>query len=390
MSTPLPARPQLSWLRKRAKDTLQQLRQLKPAARLAEAQLALAREHGFPSWRALKAEVDARATSPAISDLPAQLVDDFMHNVGSGELAAVTRALDAEPRLVNAVGPHPFWGGRPQPLHIAIEAGRLPMVKLLVARGADVNGAGEGYLYWTPLLLAIVKQPGPIVTLLKRKGAKTGLVEALTLGNDRMVLQLLKRGRRALPPHTPNGGSLLAFARTPKAIDRLLELGVSLDAVDRWGASPIETMSRNGVKGKKLVAHLRLKGALARPEMFTRMGDVRTVKGLLQTDPSLIHADAFIKGAVDFGHHRMARWLLEQGAPVNARGTTASRDTLLHSAAWNGDLEMVKLLLEAGADPTARDAEYHNTPAGWAETSIEVTNNPKCRAVADYLKTAVG
>jgi hypothetical protein len=46
---------------------------------------------------------------------------------------------------------------------------------------------------------------------------------------------------------------------------------------------------------------------------------------------------------------------------------------------------MVKLLIEAGADITARDPEHDNTPAGWAEVAIDVTNNPDCKDVADYL-----
>jgi ankyrin repeat protein len=57
----------------------------------------------------------------------------------------------------------------------------------------------------------------------------------------------------------------------------------------------------------------------------------------------------------------------------------------LHSAAWNGDLRMVKLLVEAGADITARDPEHDNTPAGWAKVAIDVSNNPDCKDVADYL-----
>jgi ankyrin repeat protein len=72
---------------------------------------------------------------------------------------------------------------------------------------------------------------------------------------------------------------------------------------------------------------------------------------------------------------------------VNARSDDESRHTALHSAAWNGDLEMVKLLVEAGADTSARDAKYDGTPLGWAETSIEITNNAKWAEVARYLET---
>lgn len=79
-------------------------------------------------------------------------------------------------------------------------------------------------------------------------------------------------------------------------------------------------------------------------------------------------------------------WLLQQGANVNARASNASHCTALHSAAWNGDLEMVTLLVAAGADLTARDAEHHGTAREWAEAAIQITHNQRCRVVAEYLQ----
>ncbi|HEX7807480.1 MAG TPA: ankyrin repeat domain-containing protein, partial [Thermoanaerobaculia bacterium] len=96
--------------------------------------------------------------------------------------------------------------------------------------------------------------------------------------------------------------------------------------------------------------------------------------------------DSVMMGAVDFAHHALVEWLLAHGANVNARADAQSRHTALHSAAWNGDLAMTKLLLSHGADPTARDEQYNGTPLGWAETSIVVSNNAKCAEVAEYLR----
>jgi catechol 2,3-dioxygenase-like lactoylglutathione lyase family enzyme len=56
----LPVRPSLEHLKKLAKTHLQQLRLIDPDAQLATALLHVAREHGYPSWRALKAKLDER------------------------------------------------------------------------------------------------------------------------------------------------------------------------------------------------------------------------------------------------------------------------------------------------------------------------------------------
>jgi len=56
----LPERASLEYLRKLAKTRLQQLRKVDPDTKLADAQLLIAREHGFASWRALKAQIDSR------------------------------------------------------------------------------------------------------------------------------------------------------------------------------------------------------------------------------------------------------------------------------------------------------------------------------------------
>ena len=50
------------------------------------------------------------------------------------------------------------------------------------------------------------------------------------------------------------------------------------------------------------------------------------------------------------------------GFDVNA----VRRNSALHQAAWSGDLAMVRVLLELGADPTLPDQAFNATPLGWA------------------------
>ncbi len=126
--------------------------------------------------------------------------------------------------------------------------------------------------------------------------------------------------------------------------------------------------------------------AVARAHGFAswRALEEHVERGALQAS----HPDeeAVPPAAVDFGHLELVEWLLAHSGSLYARSANVSRHTALHSAAWNGDLRMVTLLVEAGADPSVRDEEHDDTALGWAETSIEVTNNPKCAEVAAYLR----
>jgi hypothetical protein len=58
-SSTLPPRPSLEYLRKLAKDRLAVLRRTDPDAPLAAALVAVAQDHGFSSWRALKEQIRA-------------------------------------------------------------------------------------------------------------------------------------------------------------------------------------------------------------------------------------------------------------------------------------------------------------------------------------------
>ena len=51
---------------------------------------------------------------------------------------------------------------------------------------------------------------------------------------------------------------------------------------------------------------------------------------------------------------------------VAHRSRTSGR-TALHTAAGAGELGVVRVLVDRGADPTVADPEYHATPLGWAE-----------------------
>jgi ankyrin repeat protein len=66
------------------------------------------------------------------------------------------------------------------------------------------------------------------------------------------------------------------------------------------------------------------------------------------------------------------RWLLDQGADVNQQATFGGPGhgegvTALHLAAERGDMPMIQLLCDSGADVAIKDRLYDSTPLGWAD-----------------------
>jgi len=108
-------------------------------------------------------------------------------------------------------------------------------------------------------------------------------------------------------------------------------------------------------------ARLGLAGAAA----LGRMEDVRRMAaGGTDADRHLALA-----WAVEFGHIEIVRLLLDLGVdPTRYNPPHAhAHSTPLHQAAVAGHLDLVRLLIERGARPSARDTIYDGTPIEWAE-----------------------
>lgn len=96
-------------------------------------------------------------------------------------------------------------------------------------------------------------------------------------------------------------------------------------------------------------------------------GERDTAHRLLTADPTLRERaierrpNQLVRAAEQNSYDAVAL-LIELGFDVNARPRTAP----LHEAAMRGNVSVIGLLLDHGADPHMRDTAYDATPAGWA------------------------
>jgi hypothetical protein len=284
----LPARPDLDQLRHQAKDLLRaaqrgdkhalaRIHAVSDRVILASAQLALAREYGFPSWPKLKTEVERRdiLNSRDVARLRRLLAEDpelaWMklehwcdHPRGAEPLGYIAM-LRFDSRRLGLPAELPGTGaiaralvergarveGDPAdtetPLITAASYGDAEVARVLIAAGADVEAIAApnagGVPGGTALLHAAVFGHTGVVDVLFRAGARVhSLEEAAAAGNVETWLT----------PMAPLQARIraLVFAADHQrldVIDRLVAAGTPVDAVDEeWGRQALRIAAQNG------------------------------------------------------------------------------------------------------------------------------------------------
>lgn len=303
----LPDRASLEFLKKRAKELLLEMRQRDPRAKLAAAQHAIARDYGFPNWRALKGEIDRRR-APTLAA--------FFAACRAGDVATLREMLASEPGLVRERTPEGGTGlhlavahldavrlllehgadpnarddgDNAYPLHFAGGAGGVEVVRALLDAGGDVHGAGDAHqldvIGWATCFGPTI--PQDVLALLLERGARHHIFSAIAAQDLDAIHELVEENPKALSrrlSRTENRQTALHYVIAPPdgllgggfrtgshyaTLDLLIELGADLEAEDDKGRTPLVVAM---LRGDEQAMH-RLKAAGAKEPKPTAGSD---------------------------------------------------------------------------------------------------------------------
>ena len=269
------------------------------------------------------------------------------------------------------------------PLHFAAEQQNLAVIRLLVEHGADTVGAGTHHelnvLGWATAWDYVTANPA-VVELPLAHGARHTLFSATAIGDVaaiqaavaaapeaiRQVMDGTNRRRTAL--------HLAIVKRQPAALRALLDLGPDLERADAAGLTALdqaalagETVMADALLAAGAIVHLPAAAALGRVGPRARRARLPRALGTGGRWGTLIIRAAERASAA------VIETLVRHGASVDAvdnRETAIDGIggyTALHAAAWHGNTSAADALVRLGANVRARDPRYHATPAGWAD-----------------------
>jgi len=462
---PLPNNPSLANLRKRAKglldaarggdaEALARVREFhpRPPAELAlhDAQLVVARGHGFASWPRLVHHLEgverftwdpadsAESADPAdrlirlscldyggwrVADLerarrllaeqPELARASIYTAAATGDAEAVRGFLAGDPAVASAPGGPLRWPPLLYACYSRLAAPTVAVARLLLDAGADPDagflwcgnvppftaltgafGDGEDGNNYPPhperdalarALLDAGADPNDGQTLYNRHfrgdDGHLRLLFEYGLGRDRGGPWFARFGDRMGTPTDLLVEELWCAARKNfgERVRLLVEHGAPVDVPGRRdGRTPAEAalMFGNHEIAAYLAAHGARPGAVAPDQQLAAAciaGQRDEALALLARHPQLRDALGaagrveLVRRAVEAHRPEGVRLMAELGFELEYPG----HGTPMHAAAWSGDLEMVRLLVELGASTEARDPMYHATPLGWASYNHE-------------------
>jgi ankyrin repeat protein len=288
------------------------------------------------------------------------------------EIARLLIAAGADAKRVTRIG-------KINPLFMAATNGDAAMIELLLKAGADANSANE--LGTTPLMVASASGNVEAVTMLLNHGAAVNAKEQSR--QQTAVMFAAARDRAPVVRLLAKHGADVNFVSKITAI--------SNNIVDEDG-NPIPAPSRTGTtqqrpRGEGKVTGI---GGMSALHYAARDGFMETARALVESGANVNRVNPMDKStpliiASINGQYDIARYLLEHGADPNLNavdGLTplyAALDSKWAPVAWtptastadNGIvqqktsyLELMKALLDRGANPNAKQLEtpWYNPP----------------------------
>ena len=362
----LPDRPNLQHLKNQAKDLLR----AGHATSLADGQFKIARLYGFASWPKLKSHVEGILTAalPAQTFSPEE-VAELKQAIDANDLAAVKALMTRNPALHSA----PLGYNKNGPLTWVAECrvpweppspARLAMAEWMIDHGSDVHQGGDGPL----MRAALVGHRIPMMELLVRRGAD---VNALWNGyfpilfapcetvEPASLTWLIDRGAdpncaNPVRKHTETALDrvIVTYSRSPQ-LGECIDILRSAGGVTKYDFPPVIDLLRNRVD--LLAAHLDADPSLLDrrwPELDFGVTGART---LTLRGATLLHV------AAEYGNVEAAALLIDRGADVNAHAATdasgvGGQTPIFHAVTQYYDygLPVAEFLIERGADLSVR------------------------------------
>lgn len=273
-------------------------------------------------------------------------------------------------RMLLEAGAHPsgVTSYSESALRVASHLGRFDLIKLLLEAGADA-----GQLGWSPLHHAVALGTLEETVELLRCGAdlaardwweRTPWLLALAVGDVAKAEALLQAGAVLGDRGRCSETNLTCAALNDGArcMAWLIEQGADVRAADEFGGTPLMSAAENGAVA--CVAVLLARGAdlhalnHVSSSAISHAATPDVLRLLVGAGADLNYVDgtgsSVLKDAAEEGDLAVLQAALQLGATVDI---TSTGDTPLHAATGADQLEPMRLLLDAGADPNARDVD---------------------------------
>ena len=290
----------------------------------------------------------------------------------------------------------------PRSLQEAAACGNVEELKSLIAQGADVNGREDVLLLYTPLYHAAKNGHKEMVDLLLAKGAQVDVRRGFSGGTPlgyaaeeghKEIAELLIAHGADVNARNSAGDTPLHYAAEigrKDIADLLIARGANVNAKDNNGQTPLDiAMIRNRTNIAEL---LEARGADVSLHVVARIGSLAEVKSLIEEVADINTKDTLgqtpLHYAVQYGHKEVVKLLIAKGADVNAKDKDGNAPghvalsknnrsilelliakgadfTSIHLAAYQGDLEKVRIFVEKGNGVNTTDS-FGATPLHYA------------------------